>query len=746
MALGVRLSRPLLSVLALAAAHAQAENVLASRAPVSGGSTLLTDGQTLIDGADWQARGVTFLQASEAVVWDLGAVRVLDAAALQGDNNDDYFLEVSLDGDTWRGWWHGGPRPHPGLATRDEAAPEVQARFVRLLASGGDGRYSVSEVEVFSGSTWGTRWTSSLLRPRWFPHHPLDVAWAWVVVGAALLLLVTSRGSSPRLVVALSAAAGVGVLAVAWDALGAPPEAARVDFLRGVAALLGALAVARELSPWPRAPAHPGVVLGVLGVAATLGLSCFLNLFQPQFHDVGRGAPTFLHHYDMRTYYPIAKYFPELRFDGVYAASTVVVAEDRGGLDAMAHQPLRDLRTHQVTTVGEARRHLEEVRARFAPERWASFVEDMGYFRRAMGDGGFLGSMSDHGGNATPVWFLAARLLFAGAPASDTVLWLGVLVDAALVLLAFFALFRAWGARTALVAMTVFGAMDFYQFGSNWFGAALRHDWLALWGLGLWALKRERHVLGGALLAYSALIRAFPAVALVMLVVPVAWSLVERLRAGRFDARAFLDEHRPFLRAVLGAAAATTVLVGLSVAVFGAASWVEWLRKVGLLDQDNHVNNLSVRTWVTTSRAGWLSVVAGSVVVLGLLGRRARPEVAAAWGVALIPVIFNPANYYLHAAFLLPVLAEEARGHDVSGRGRVSWLLLLGMCAASYFTSFSADIGEHFRQDTTVLLTTLAALAGLHLAWRSTPSPRALPLAAPSGPPDTTRGSGASSD
>ena len=714
----MRLFRPVLGVVALLATASHAENVLALRPPLSGGSPLLTDGQAMFDGADWLSGGVTRLGANEPVVWDLGQLTTLDGAALQGDNNDDYSLEVSADGVTWQPWWRAPPVGTPGLQTRDQRLPQVSARFIRLTASGGDGRYSVSEVEVFSGSTWG----SKLVYPRWLPRHPLDVKWAWVLVAVGALLLLTSQESSSRRVVFLSGVVALGALSVATEAFGVSPAAPRVDFLRAVAALMAALAVGREVSPWPRAPAHRGVVMGVLGAAAVLGLSCFLNLGWPQFFDAGKGRPTYLHHYDMRTYYPIAKYFPELRFDGVYAASTMVVAEDRGGLDAMGDTALRDLRTHEVTTVRQARSHLEAVRARFPPARWAAFVEDMGYFRRAMGDGGFLGSMNDHGGNATPVWFLAARLLFSWSVASDVALWLGVALDAALVALAFMALFRAFGARTALVAMTLFGAMDFYQFGSNWFGAALRHDWLALWCLGVWALRRQHHVLAGALLAYSALIRAFPAMALVTLAMPVAFALVESLRAGTFKPRAFLAQHRGFFQVVLGAGLATVVLVGVSTAVFGVDAWAEWLRKVGLLDRDNHVNNLSVRTWVTSSRGGWLAIVVASLGLVAMVVRRARPEVAAAWGVALVPVVFNPANYYLHSVFFLAVLAEERPGAEVSRTGRVTWLLLLGMCVASFFTSFTGDVGAHFKMDTVVLLTTLVAIALLQLAATARPS------------------------
>jgi hypothetical protein len=428
-----------------------------------------------------------------------------------------------------------------------------------------------------------------------------------------------------------------------------------------------------------------------------------------------------LHHYDMRTYYPIAKYFPELRFDGVYAASVMAVAEQRGGLDGMASVGLRDLRTHEGTTVGAARTHIEAVRARFSQPRWEQFTTDMAYFRNAMGDGGFLGSMNDHGGNATPVWFLTARLLFASTPASEAALWAGVLLDALLVLLAFVGLWRGFGWRTAFLGMTVFGAMDFYQFGSNWFGAALRHDWLALWCLSLWAMRAKHFRLAGMLLAWSALIRAFPAVAFFTVTVPVVWDLAASLRAGGFSLRMWVVKHLDYFNLALGAVVATVVLGTVSIVVFGAEAWAEWLRKVALLDRDGHLNNIAVRTYLTTTKGEWLAVVVFAVALLIVVLRRARLEEAAAWGVALVPIIFNPANYYLHAMFILVVLAGERPSVAPTARGRLVWLALLMMCVASYFSSLTPDLAVHFRIETIIVVVTLVALAGLSLI--NPPSP-----------------------
>ncbi len=705
---------------------ALADNVLRGKAPLRGGTPLLTDGEVAFDGAGWLDPTVTQLGPDDEVVWDLGEVRELNGAALQADNNDDYFLDCSEDGVRWGPWWRAGGVGSPGLQTRS-VETVGRCRFLKLHAAGGDGRYSVSEVEVFSGARSG----SMLLRSKWVPRHPLDLEWSWLVLAAFGALLVTSKQSNWRVVLTLGLALGVGLGVVWTDTFGVPNvEPGRLNFIRAAVALLAATAVVRELVFPQWRPANELMVRGVLGSAGVLGLLCFLNLGHPQFFDAGRGQPTFLHHYDMRTYYPIAKYFPELRFDGVYAASAMVVAEDRGGLDAMAGVGLRDLRTHEGTTVGAARPHLEAVRARFSPERWALFTKDMAYFRGAMGDGGFLGSMNDHGGNATPVWFLAARSLFAWTPASDGALWLGVVVDALLVLLAFIGLWRGFGLRTAFLGMTVFGAMDFYQFGSNWFGAALRHDWLALWCLSLWAMRAKHFRLAGVLLAWSALIRAFPAVAFFTVTVPVLWDLGAALRSGGFSARAWALKQRDFFNLAVGALGATLVLGTLSIAVFGAGAWAEWLRKVSLLDRDGHLNNIAVRTYLTTTHSQWLAVVLFSIALLVVVLRRAPLEEAAAWGVALVPIVFNPANYYLHAMFILVVLAREAPGSPPTARGRLVWVSLLLMCVASYFTSLTPDLSVHFRLETVIVMVTLVILATLSLI---NPPPLPVTASAPSG-------------
>ena len=68
------------------------------------------------------------------------------------------------------------------------------------------------------------------------------------------------------------------------------------------------------------------------------------------------------------------------------------------------------------------------------------------------------------------------------------------MIDLALVLGIFAVIGRTFGGRTAWIAMLVFGATDFPVTGSNWVGATLRYDWLALLGLSSCAWKASEEM------------------------------------------------------------------------------------------------------------------------------------------------------------------------------------------------------------------------------------------------------------
>jgi hypothetical protein len=662
-----------------------------------------TDGRVVSDGAPWNV--------SEAVIvtgpidFDLQREVPISGFAIQADNNDDYAFAVSTDGQAYQQVYLARPNTAPGLRTRESPLLNVNARFVRVTPSSGDGNFSISEIEIFEGDNSG----SILLVAPWAPKHPIDAQWMWAILGAIVFLFVSST-KLPKVVFAVGAGLVLFSLynATYLTFTSSEFDAARLAWLKAALSVLAIAALIREVTFKDSWPAHTGATLTALTFSAALGLLCFPNLLKEQFFDAKAQKPTYLHHYDMRTYFPIAKYTDELRFDGVYAASALVVAEDTGGLERMKSVPFRDLRNHDDSNVEKQMEHIAAVRARFTDERWAMFKKDMQYFRESMGDAGFLSSMSDHGGNATPVWLLGAYLTFCHFEASNTSLWIGLWVDILLVLFAFASLWWAYGYRTAAVGMAVFGLMDFYLFGSTWFGAGLRHDWLSLWCIGVCFLKKEKYQLAGATLAWSALIRAFPALAFVALGIPFVHRFLEAKKSNQNLKEAL----RPFVQIATGATVATVALLLLSVLFFGVQIWPEWLHKVALLDGAGHVNNIAVRTWMLTEK------MESRLLALGFLGglfyvlKNSNLASAAAWGVGLLPFVFNPANYYLHAMFILVVLANEVRANQVYVKTLV-WCALLGMCVASYFTTLTSDLASHFRSETWVAVGALVLLAGL---------------------------------
>ncbi|MCC6213570.1 MAG: hypothetical protein IT376_01785 [Polyangiaceae bacterium] len=705
----------------------------------------VTDGVVARKGDPWDGDLSAVLRGQGAeVVWDLGKPIPVVAAFLQGDANDEYVLSGSTDGKSFSPLWVAGPEGGSGLQPRATRDLKGEARWVRLSARGGDGSYSVTELQLFSESpeTLPSGVSSRSALP---PSEGVRSAILIFGLALALWVLLTRARGSKAWALALSA----GPLVTGWRLVTAiaeawPVGAREVSMVRATAAAVAAVVVARELLAPADRPASRAVGNLTLLACAVMAISAFFNLGHPQFWDHGENRPQFIHNTDMRVYYPVAKYFPELRFDGLYPGSVLAHADGGPGrtLDALGSTTYRDLRTHRITKVSEARDHIDAVRRRFSPERWEEFVRDMRYFREDLGTRDYLGTMHDHGGNATPVWLAIAHLIFAKTQASDATLFATAMLDPALLLLAFLAVWRAFGLRTMLVSAVVFGANDFYMFGSNWAGATLRHDWMAYLALGLCALRLQRWVIAGAFLALAGMIRAFPTMALLALALPAVWWFGERwFHEKRWPGLgALYREQRPVFRVALGAAACITAFVGLSATLLGPSAWPEWYQKVSMLSHDPHVNHVSLRGLV----AGWdgdhhrilrarmplhiVSMVAFSAMV-AVGARRRRLEQAAVLGLTLVPVYFNPANYYLHLVFLLPLLVLEDRRAALGARQGALWLVLLAMCVSQYLTVLDVPLGPHFYQATAILFAALAGLLGIMAWWPL--AARELPAAAP---------------
>jgi hypothetical protein len=235
---------------------------------------------------------------------------------------------------------------------------------------------------------------------------------------------------------------------------------------------------------------------------------------------------SFVHYHEHFHYFLSAKYFPELGYDGLYVASLAAQRERAPGTKVGPH--VQDLRRNVIVPVAEVEPHLREVVARFRPERWREFADDHQRLQEASQPDYFAAMRLDHGFNAPPTWAFVGRTLTRWLPARQP--WLGLLasLDAVLMGVAFLAVWRVYGARTACLALVVFGLAFPSRF--SWTGGALlRHDWLAATLLAACLLKAGREAGAGALLGYAAMVRVFPAL---LLFGPAVAAVVEWRRGG----------------------------------------------------------------------------------------------------------------------------------------------------------------------------------------------------------------------
>jgi hypothetical protein len=728
--------------LAASCARGPSENLLAGKAPARADAVtsapLLTDGHVATEGADWNAPGAAVLQSENAFVeYDLGRSASIASAFLQGDNNDDYVVSISDDGTNYRELWIARPVGAPGLRGRATEGLAARGRWLKLSARGGDHVYSVTELQV---------WTGALPSMDAQPSSELVTAavrarFLYLVLAFGVALFATRQGSTGRalalawLLPVVAAVVLLRSIAIAW-----PLGARELSAARASAAAIVLLALLRGWERVRRAPAHHKTVVATCATGAALAFACFYNLGHPQFWNHGKQRPMFVHVVDMRIYQPFTKYFDELGYENIYLASALAFAEDeRGGsIDSIAATRIRDLHDFRLRPIGDLKEDMLRVKKRFTPERWAELKQDLTFFRSAIGPG-FITSLDDHGANAPPAWVGLARLAIGHVPATEATMTIGGLIDAVLLLAMAWALARSFGLIPMLVAMTVFGATDLYMFGTNWAGATLRHDWLVLLGFAACALRKQRWLLGGALLGAGTMLRVVPAVGLIGVAAPaVAWLLAQFLHRQRPSLRALLTEHRAAARVAVAAAVTMFAIFVITGVLYSFGSWGDWWVRIKALNADLATNEVDLRMLVggvdqgavELLRARRLPFVLAQIasVVVVLLAARKRPlDEAMLLGLPLALTLMNSLNYHDHFIFLLVLLGAR--------RGLLGFAApLLLMCVAGYWVDLDPDYTRHFEVLTAIVFVTVAWI------YFEVMRPPLAPMTAPASPPPPTLG------
>jgi len=389
------------------------------------------------------------------------------------------------------------------------------------------------------------------------------------------------------------------------------------------------------------------------GFAGIVGAAAWFN-FGLQFHQWSDG---FANLWDLFHYQLGAKYFPELGYDGLYAAS---VMAQRESAPELPEADIRDLVSNRMVSLDEYESFLREVRSRFSDERWQEFVEDHHQYIETTSPLFFRRIRQDHGYNPTPAWTFYARLFAAHLGSTPAALGLLGSLDIALVVLMFAIVFRTYGFRAGCLALAIAGLGFGWRY--QYIGSLLRLDWLAALVIGICMLKRERFVAAGACIGFAVAVRVFP---LLVLAGP-----------GLLAVKAWIRGERPRWPFEIAAGlVAVLVISGLGGAMTGRGflAWAEFARDIqvhretwgtnqvgldtlflsgpsyliGNLEEPAHRRTRKeVAVALAKDRAGRAAAAIFALALTGLAAWRARLDEATALGIVAIFVLTPASSYY----------------------------------------------------------------------------------------------------
>ena len=715
----------LLCLIASAPAAAQGEacpsgNLLAGKSPTGRPGVThterLTDGVMAGEGEAWQSELTSVLDAAEShVIYDLGASTRITAIDLQGDNNDDYIVELSEDRSSFTTLWVADPVSGQGMRRRGTRGLQGSGRYIRVRARAGDSAYSLGEVQVFceTPSAWpppvkvqntAKWWWKKILEKR---DHRYRLA---IALLGLFFFIALFRVEERKKALWGASALSVAMLAIAgyrlYDARLAPWFASWGVYALGVMVVAWAargIWLARQEQEarqwWER-----GALLWVILACATTWVNFGV------FH-----SSRIVHYWDTFHYYVGSKYFEENEYERLYECVLAADYQDRGATD-LEKRKIRDLGDNRLHFVSEADvlRHQETCAAHFSPERWEAFREDARSFRTVMGSGWWKDMVMDHGYNASPISNMVAVFLTnigwrdqvpqvsSNRVAPDDLkkfrqrVLRYTMIDLALYAGAFLMILWAFGLRSCALAVLVWGTG--YPWAYFWTGGSFaRVPWFFMAVAAVCLLKRGFPLLSGFALSWSALLRLFPAA---LAGGPIAAAIDRFVRRKKID-RPWLDASDK--RFIAGGVLGLLVLCSASIAVNGMDAHSQFLTNTLKHAETPLTNHMGLPTvlsykpslvgrftkdsslddpWAKWKQARketkhdrrWLHglILLGMFVLLALAGRRLAPWAVLAGSTILIVGFFELTCYYYSFVVLMAPLAIERQRYSVA-------LILMGI-------------------------------------------------------------------
>jgi hypothetical protein len=488
----------------------------------------------------------------------------------------------------------------------------------------------------------------------------------------------------------------------------------------GLLAWLAAFVVERRLGRG--VPAFTAI-LGGLAVAAAV-----IHNAQPVW---GALTGTHLRTWNVYHYHIGSKYFPELGYRDLYAAT---LAADEAWLAAggdpeagFAHiTHTRDMATYEVVTRRRAVAGFN--RSAFSDERFAELGRDTRALRPRLSRSMWEKVFKDWGYNPAPPWTVFGRPLASLIPPDSPALWLIANSDLPLFALMFGCLWWAFGPRTALVALLWVNVIHFNR--GRFAGGFWQYDWLAGMVISLALYRRGRGAAAGAVLSFAAMTRAFPG----LMAVPVAAFALVELARGRGPLRSRIEPRR--IRFLASLALCCALLAGAACLTGrGPRVWPEWIDNIvrhadvlhldpmhlgaGRLAQHDPASGTPLEGHRQGTRAERLAAgrpiklaiqLLGGLLLLGaLLGRRDEDAMILTLFAAFLAVTMT--RYYGTAWVLLLLLGARERAAAIPWPALLSGVALLGMAATFYLP------GGNWARYTVANYAALATFCGICLYY-----------------------------
>lgn len=277
-----------------------------------------------------------------------------------------------------------------------------------------------------------------------------------------------------------------------------------------------------------------GFLLFALLMSAVLAAGNYTNFAKWRYGS-------FLNAYEFYHYYLGTKYAHEIGYSHLYNAS--LIADEETGLKYNnPRKTIRDLETGRHVPIDGILAQRDRFKGLFSEPRWEEWKKDIEFFKQELTTGRWNGVLSDKGYNGTPVWGMLVGGIFSNPISTDDRTGMNFLasLDLILIALATLCVIYAFGPRAALLMLIFLGTSYMSRF-SHMKGSFLRTDFAMSLVMAVCMLKKNHYRTAGALVAYSALARVFPAVYFFGLgakffweFLPAAWKAVAAFFAKRY--------------------------------------------------------------------------------------------------------------------------------------------------------------------------------------------------------------------